>query len=311
MLPGTSSDKASEKIRKSNRHVTFAEVDKNETRNDILFSGENGSDVIMTLRKRISDLRMELKSEKSLRKREDRNLVKLAQELNKRIDEANEKEVKVQELMKTINDLESKVQNRYHETKQDFHVQFRAYQDDETRILELDTSVTKLRQQLFDATIEADNLRAKLAANVIMQTKKEEIFRNNLRDPFSTSNVIVIILSVAVATLFLGDSGLLSLNAVCSPIIPGKYLETGTFDAPWWAPATLKAEMFHNVCGRRPRTRISLKNNKMRLSEISNASNEAKLLWHGQASHGVVVGSKSIHIKTKGGTIQVAAPWSI
>ena len=43
-----------------------------------------------------------------------------------------------------------------------------------------------------------------------------------------------------------------SMDAVCSPVMPGRTLRSrdsgSSFQAPWWAPKVYKAEAFQKVC---------------------------------------------------------------
>jgi hypothetical protein len=179
--------------------------------------------------------------------------------LNRRISESSDKDVILQEMTKTITDLEAKVQNEGSTTSR-----------------------------------SAD--RAVVKSSSIKTT---------------VLNVMVVILSIALAVLYLDQRDLLSLDAMCAPILPGSHLDSsGTFDAPWWAPEQQKAELFLKVCGSRPRTQISWKNSKLSITDISNHSGKPKLLWRGKAPMGSIIGSRSIDIVSKDSTTRVAAPWT-
>lgn len=267
--PATSAKKDTEE-NTSTRNVRFTDTTKNNVDKKDLPAGESVPETMASLQDRVLELQIELSAEKSMRKRKDRNLVKLAKELNRRISESYDKEVKVQEMSKTINELQVKAQNVCNE----------------------------------NAPVLNENIPTSISRSSDGVTKPQ-----STRSTFLS--VIVLVLSLAVAILSLDQRDLLSFDAVCAPIFPGSIVESGTFDAPWWAPDEEKANMFRMVCGSRLRSRISSTNNKISVSEISDDSSTSKVLWRGKAPLGVVVGSKSIDVKSKEGSTRFAAPWSL
>lgn len=301
------------------RNVRFSDLDSLEEKKS-QSEQDCGPDAIQLLRECLSQVQTDLSAERVMRKRKEKNLVKLAKELNKRTSDAHLKETTINEMTTTITELEGKLQNNHRENAQDLQTYRAACRENETKISELDSAVSALRKELLEANLEADHLRTRLSMNSVKPTVRTLDFSPNPtmktteKSNFSLKYSIVFMI-LASCTFFAVSRDILSIDAICSPVIPGSVLTTsvdGTVSAPWWAPESMKVQSFNTVCGDRPRTQISWKGDKLIVHTLSSdSSKNPAIAWQGRAPLGVKVDARGMSIKTKTGTTQAKAPWAL
>jgi hypothetical protein len=316
----------------NSRNVRFIDMDVSEEEKRSQSDPGSESDLIQLLRERLVQVQTDLSTERATRKRKDKNLVKLAKELNKRTSDSHEKESKIHEMAKRINEMESSVQSHHIENVQEVQTYREAYRENETRIVELDGAVSNLRKQLLEANLEADLLRTKLSSDMIQgaprqadenenRTMDEGIAVHQNRSQLSRLGRAIFIsllfsLMVVTAILHFGNSSeLISLNSVCAPVMPGSvlqnYSKSDVFEAPWWAPSTMKTQLFEIFCPDRPRTRMSWKGDKLIIHNLSEGNiKNPSIIWQGGAALGAKVDANEITIKSVWGTKKSKAPWT-
>jgi len=120
-----------------------------------------------------------------------------------------------------------------------------------------------LRRQLLEANLECDKIRTELASHqmqaspdeagdIITRTlrsasfrKQKKTFTKKIMPCLQMATIVLVVLS-AIAYQY----GLLSMNAICAPVMPGTTLQDDAdhmWEAPWWVPAgTMKESVFFN-----------------------------------------------------------------
>ena len=182
-----------------------------------------------------------------------------------------------------------------------------------------------LRHQLLAANLECDKIRTELAShqmqaspedadNIINRTMRSASFRSGNAPPkksmlgvmarFLRNSIGVIVLLAAIAF----PLGLLSMDAICAPIMPGTVLaahETSS-EAPWWAHDTMKADAFA-ICGDRPRTSLKWHGGRLVITDAGTS----KILFDKRSTTASIHGSV-VNLYAKNSKIEtLRPPWSI
>lgn len=97
------------------------------------------------------------------------------------------------------------------------------------------------------------------------------------------------------------------LNNLCAPISPGTKIlgsEDGSFEAPWFAPESIK-EMAFGICGSRARVRIESSKGKLSWT----IAKEPKTLLSKNFNHAVVEHDRVEYVDRRGHSTSIEAPW--
>lgn len=188
-----------------------------------------------------------------------------------------------------------------------------------------ESQVDDLRHQLLAAKLECDMIRTELAslqmqaspgeaANIVDRTMKSASLGRSSAPPktsifgiisqFVRSTIAVIVVLLAVAY----PLGLMSMDAICAPVPPGTSLggDDATFDAPWWANDSLKADAFA-ICGERPRTSLKWNGGRLVISDLETS----KVLLDKRSTTASVHGSV-VNLYAKNSKIEtLRSPWSM
>mmetsp|Transcript_32703 Transcript_32703/g.40194 ORF Transcript_32703/g.40194 Transcript_32703/m.40194 type:complete len:488 (+) Transcript_32703:126-1589(+) len=176
--------------RNHSHNVRFA-ADPPELLDDII-SRSDGVAEIEILKKLRDDLiqaRIDLSAEKALRKKKEKNLIKLAKQLNARSVDCQAKEEQLQQAIRDREDLQDKfaqlkqeledMTRKSEQNAREFHVEMQSHQEkyreacrnSDYRITQLSRDHAEqcedMRALLFKANLEADRLRGLLAAQEI------------------------------------------------------------------------------------------------------------------------------------------------
>ena len=190
-----------------------------------------------------------------------------------------------------------------------------------------ESQVDDLRHQLLAAKLECDMIRTELAslqmqaspgdaANIINRTMKSaSLGRDSAAAPpknhmiailshfiRNSTGVIFILLAVAYPL------GLLSMDAMCAPAVPGTMLGgvDAAFEAPWWANDSFKADAFA-ICGERPRTALRWIGGRLIVTDIGTS----KVLLDNRATTAAVHAS-IVNLYAKNSKIEtLRSPWSM
>lgn len=261
------------------------------------------------LQMRLTQAQIDLSAEKALRKRKEKNLFKIAQELVKRAADEEAKDLQIRKLAATTVDLDRKMKAAveaaaaHHQETTGVQEQLRRQADEhaakEREIRkEMDATLDDLRRQLRDSKLETDRLRAQLAGKCVLEL------------PSAQTHVLTRSRGLTIVTALVMLMGIVlpkSLDSLCAPTMVGVELSEGSdWHAPWWVPNPFKEPVFDGMCGTRTRTRLTIAGGKL---SASNAADD-RLLWSRRAS-GATVYTNQIVIKDKRGMIteSVAAPW--
>lgn len=320
------------------RNVRFSESTSFDSIEKSVQDLGSGAELIQVLRERLTHLQVDLQAERTLRKRKDKNLIKLAKELNRRSTSVQEKDVKIKEMETTVRELEFKIEKSQRESSEQIQAELSKSRAHGIRILELDGIVSELRKQLLDSHMEAECLRSKLTAKVMVchddpLSKEEDLSLTSVEtsatntDCLQSENrssshsssrasswslfigtILLIMLPIGFATI--GSDW----DSFCGPVLPGTVLVPGTksYEAPWWVPMeNSKESIFSAVCGDRPRTKMSWKGNKLFIYKLSVSDKKSlPIVWQRKAPLGVQVRSNSISVNTNQGSKTWKAPWS-
>jgi len=229
-----------------------------------------------------------------------------------------------------VNDMEVKLNaaddaaRSYHKELSDAHRKYRdAVKEFDKELASVksdyEATCTQLRRDILQANLEADRLRAKLAAlemkekpeesdRIIERTLKSSTKKKNSGSVVGLSLALVFVMTM-FAVMVAVRPELLSMNAVCAPAMPGTYLTKDmTFEAPWWAPTVAKEKAFL-ICGSRSRTRLEMTVGKLTAHSVQ--SEEPKLLWRKGANMVKITANDIVIFNKKGVAVDsIDAPWS-
>lgn len=255
-------------------------------------------DVNQQLQQALADL----SAERVLRKQKEKNLVKLAKELNKRSADAALKERKLIQMSETVNSMHAALQQQRQIQCIDQHRYQTAVQESDEQAAFLKETSATLRSELKEAKLHLELLRSQLASH-------------------SGSNIIRYAVLSGLAILFavvsVPTSGI--VNATCAPIRPGSRFfpnphrdQPDAFEAPWWAPHGTKETAFSWMCGggaeSRVRSKLQWNVDKLTISDASSSS----ILFQGRAAGGVLVGASTIRLQSSSKKIdEILAPWAL
>ncbi len=131
-------------------------------------------------------------------------------------------------------------------------------QEHEKRLSDLKTAhidqCEELGREAMNARLEADRLHNELTARG-MEVPRHAIFKDKdvKKGIFGQSKVLVLvsILSILIAILGNVPRDVFSRSGICAPVMPGTTFDDnayGIFEAPWWAPASMKEKAFVSFC---------------------------------------------------------------
>lgn len=188
-----------------------------------------------------------------------------------------------------------------------------------------ENQIDDLRHQLLAANLECDKIRTELAShqmqaspedavNIINRTMRSASIRSGNAPP--KMNMLGIIArflrnSVGAIVLLMGIAfplGLLSMDAICAPLMPGTVLGThdASSEAPWWAHDTMKADAFA-ICGDRPRTSLKWHGGRLVITDAGTS----KILFDKRSTTASIHGSV-VNLYAKNSKIEtLRPPWSI
>eukprot|EP00521_Asterionellopsis_glacialis_P009098 CAMPEP_0195286050 /NCGR_PEP_ID=MMETSP0707-20130614/3657_1 /TAXON_ID=33640 /ORGANISM="Asterionellopsis glacialis, Strain CCMP134" /LENGTH=408 /DNA_ID=CAMNT_0040345643 /DNA_START=273 /DNA_END=1499 /DNA_ORIENTATION=- len=250
----------------------------------------------LTLAKK--QVQIDLSAEKAVRKKKERNLIKLAKELNKRAEEQKKHAAQTTQMDDKVAKLQEKVETTKKELEQmtelqerkshEHHVEITALQDKYRQAMKEHNEKTEdLRREILEANLTADKLRSKLARLEMVHAPDhaDMIAERTMRDAMSTAamnqdddvttpapprkkktRIMVPLLMgmIAIVVGIMHNMDMLSWNAMCSPTMPGTTFSNtnASTEAPWWAPPPLKSPLFSVMCGEeRVQTRMEYTHN--------------------------------------------------
>lgn len=326
------------------REVRFTGVPQLSLSDEEDFGLENNTrdEEVEMLHQQLKNALANLSAEKAMRSRKEKNLVKLAKELNKRSEDADLKERKLVEMAETVNTLQASLRHQRadHCADQERHLAFVA--DSEERSSRLEQAAAALRSELAAAKLQIDALRGELLDAEEKRSKSTRTWQRLFYYCCGLGAVLLAVLvgrcfsfptSVRDAPIFPGTmllpnplerrrSSFLTgvRNAACAPIFPGTKLlpnQPGLFEAPWWAPVGNKAAAHRLVCsgsssGSSVRSRLQWKGDKL---VVYDSNNDDTVLFEGRGPAGVRVGANQIQFlsRHKGRAVEssVSAPWAM
>lgn len=177
------------------------------------------------LQEQLEQAKMDYNAERSLRKRKEKGLLKLAKELKKRSKESATLHNTMAKMASTIVGLEETVETQRIEMDE-CQSQYRALtRQADDRMGSFEAATTNLRKQLLEIKLENDRLKVQLAG------------KNN------TSGGIGNIFVVVWMTTLIGSVWRFCMDVAKSPIRPGTTLrlnaKEGIYQTLWWVPAFL------------------------------------------------------------------------
>mmetsp|Transcript_7325 Transcript_7325/g.14553 ORF Transcript_7325/g.14553 Transcript_7325/m.14553 type:complete len:372 (-) Transcript_7325:2131-3246(-) len=245
-------------------------------------------ELALALREVRSDLaqaRMDLSAEKAIRKRKEKNLVKLAKQLNTRTTTIDDQQKQINGLIEAQAKLETRLgtarqeleqlTERYEKASRDHHAEITEQQtkhrdlcrQHDDRIAELTAAhgrqSEELRRDVLKSHLDADRLRTQIAS-IEMQNNPDSadaVVKRTMRESMASSrssktkgtglskSVVAAICAAFLVPTF--AYFVFSGDAICAPCIPGTTLVDAPFigEAPWWAPESTKESMFGLLCG--------------------------------------------------------------
>jgi len=250
------------------------------------------------VRSELAQARMDLSAEKAIRKRKEKNLVKLAKQLNTRSTTLEEQaqqltalETRYESTKKELDELTV----RHEKATRDYHAEIT---DQQTKQRELSRQhdgrtaeltaehgrqAEELRRQVLQSKLDADKLRMQIAQmqmaaepqhadRVVDRTLRESMATSSSSSRSSASSGSIVVLAAGLLLIPLLAYFASSGDAMCAPCSPGTKLDGSTFvgEAPWWAPGPSKSTVFSLLCSPRDRMRARI--------EWSGGSGMSKLL---------------------------------
>jgi hypothetical protein len=193
-------------------------------------------------------------------------------------------------------------QQKYRTACRDYDARLEAIQQ------EHDEACRDLNRQINEA-----NKRVHILTNELAPTDPPPIHIKKSVEPSQSSGIpkflVVVGFVVAVLLTVLYQLDLLSMDAVCAPVMPGTTLDTqdAVFEAPWWAPPLQKEPVFEALCGSRTRSRLVLSGGK--LTAYSLLDNASDTIWYRRATT-ARIGSRRLTLRDKKGHAEhIESPW--
>lgn len=181
----------------------------------------------------------------------------------------------------------------------------------------------ELRRQLLAANLETDKFRTQFASLQMVDASSDEAariveraMRSSFPDPISENgnlvvgNMHIFLKYIGVGFIVLFAVGyqmhMVSMNSICSPVVPGKHLDKEMiFEAPWWAPASAKGKAFDIVCGSRLQTSMHWQSGRLTIY-----TKEGKVLLDRKAPLAIVYGDIIDFVDKKGKVETLKTPWA-
>ena len=254
-----------------------------DSSSDAIMSKDELLMALKEVRSELAQARMDLSGEKAIRKRKEKNLVKLAKQLNTRsttMDEQSQQlaalEIRYEATKKELDELtvrREKATRDHHAEITDQQTKQRALsRQHDARVDEMTAEygrqTEELRRQVMESKLEQDKLRMKIAQlqmaaepqnadRVVDQTLRESMATStSSRSTPSSGGIMVLAAGLLLVPLlaYFASSG----DSICAPCSPGTRLDGSSYagEAPWWAPAPLKTPAFSMLCADRTRSRI-------------------------------------------------------
>lgn len=342
--PGTSSSNSSASSQSSEKtapmsnassfsKVTFAPSPEKRTKMpDRDWSSGDGDDV--------ASLRVALSAEKAVRKRKEKNLIKLAQELSLRATTIENQKKDIDGLMSSAVRLEAQVEaakkelqeasDRHQKEAREHHYEITSMQarqrklvrTHDDRIVEMvakhDRQSEELRRDILQTRLDTDRLRARIASTE-MKGNSTTADRRTLsvsRVSQKTDVNIITLYRIAAALVTLLVVPLVvfgSADGMCAPCSSGTTLTEGdsfVVEAPWWVPTLAKKTVFAALCAGRPRTRLGWDGSKLVIENLdvrTKKDNKPKVLLEKKVITAAKVEANNI-VDGKGK--EVKAPWT-
>ena len=252
--------------------------------NDAGMSEDELRSTLKDVRSELAQARMDLSAEKAIRKRKEKNLVKLAKQLNARSTTVEDKaqqltalEARYEGTKKELDELtirHEKATRDHHEEITDQQTKQRELsRQHDARNAELTAEhgrqAEELRRQVLQSKLDADKLRMQIAQMQMAAEPQcaDRVVDRTLRESMATTSSSSSRASASSGIVFLAAGLLLipllafvasSSDAMCAPCLPGTKLDGSTFvgEAPWWASGPSKSAAFSLLCADRTRARI-------------------------------------------------------
>jgi hypothetical protein len=193
-------------------------------------------------------------------------------------------------------------QQKYRVTCREYDARLEAIQK------EHDETCRELYGQIKEANKQVHNLRNEL----VPESPPVHSKKSPTPSPVNgmPKSLVMVGFFVAVLMAVLNQKDLLSMDALCAPVMPGTTLDTqdAVFEAPWWAPPSQKESAFGTLCGGRTRSRLVVSGGKLTASSLLNNGSFA-VLWNKRVAT-ARVGSRRVTLRdSKGHTEHVDSPW--
>lgn len=256
--------------------------------------------IVANLQIKLKDAKHQAAHERAMRKRKEKNLIKLAKEMNVRNQEKGKISNAVHEMEETIIDLEERLAIKSRE------------------LVRLEAVCEQHRHTVHCAEVEQAKHEAKLARQELLDVIHGATHRSPKSSSLGTvvQHVICYTILLMVCSIAFLRSPLVHpsvMNIVCAPMPPGSYVaasdtdESRVFTAPYWAPEVYKRELFAVLCPGRKHT--TLKQVKWKVEVLS----DGMRVWKGRAGGGfhvyddaiVMMGRKYQELQ------QLNGPWTL
>jgi hypothetical protein len=223
------------------------------------------SDLIQVLKDRLTEVQSDLKTERAIRIRKEKNLIKLAMELNKRTIDAHDGEEKIENMTWRINTMETLLKSSQHEVSQ----QVLTYKDilceNDLKIAEHNDLILNLRMQLAQASSEINRLRGESRGD------KSKPTSNIPKLPtFQTITKRMLTLCFVLSVVCVGSLAMfqkispVSMHGFCSQAMPGAGIstnsDTSTMVSPWSVHQLFIDQAFDLMCGGKKSVTMHRKN---------------------------------------------------
>jgi len=191
------------------------------------------------------------------------------------------------------------------------------YEDRISMLIKKHTEQTdEMRKKIFETNLECDNLKSKLTSMQMkdspgdVQGIKQRALAS-LYEPAKKAswlNFVSISLALLMVAIAIGaQMELWSMDAVCSPAMPGTKLNSKdvTLSAPWWAPGDFKADVFGYVCSNRQRLTLYWTSGLLLIKDTN-----SKIVVEKRANSGLVKANYIHSMNRKGKIESIRAPWT-
>lgn len=266
---------------------------------------------VRNLQVQMTDAIISLSSERAARRKNEKNLLKLAKELQKRANEISSKNDQVIKFAEAVNQAEIRARAAADVHKMEMSALRRGHEIEIEQIrAENEETIDSLQQKLVQANMTIQGLKREL--RTLQSSVQDTNNDSSAKDIPSKKKIPFVPRLIAAALVGMLLYCFPLMDATCAPATPLTTVESDAtvLEAPWWVVSPLKQPIFSCLCAPRTRSRLVWTADGT-LTALALNSEVETILWSFPAT-AARIGWSKIYLKNERGrtTNAIDAPWS-